>query len=69
MPAANENMTKTATETDTRAAGVAAFLSAAILRLESEGADLSAAIDQVLGAGTYSRIAGETYDALRARAR
>ncbi len=32
------------------------------------GGDIAAAIDEVLGAGTYLRLAGEVYDTLRAKA-
>lgn len=44
-----------------------ALISARILALVAAGMDLPAAMDQVLGAGTYERVAGELYDALRAR--
>jgi hypothetical protein len=43
-------------------------ISVAILDLTSKGASLQVAVDTVLGAGTYAKIAGATYDALRAKA-
>lgn len=45
-----------------------AAISAQILSLKAAGMTTREAVDAVLGAGTYSRIAGEIYDALRAKA-
>lgn len=45
-----------------------ALISARILAAQADGLDLPAAVDKVLGAGTYARIAGEVYDELRSRA-
>ncbi len=42
-----------------------AAISARILVLVSKGATLPAAVDQVLGAGTYARLAGEVFESLR----
>lgn len=42
-----------------------ATISARILVLISTGMTLSAAVDTVLGAGSYEKLAGEVYDALR----
>jgi hypothetical protein len=44
-------------------------ISAAILAKIAAGMTVQEAIDAILGAGTYERVAGEVYDALRARAR
>ena len=44
-----------------------AAISRMILAKEAEGLTIREAIDAVLGAGSYERIAGEVYDALRAR--
>ena len=41
-------------------------ISAVILRLVDDGATVRGAIDAVLGAGTFEKIASDTYDALRA---
>jgi len=43
-----------------------ATISARILAAVSNGATLPQAIDTVLGAGTYEKLAGEVYDTLRA---
>ncbi len=45
-----------------------ATISAAILYRVEQGMTLRQAFDDVLGAGTVSRITGEVYDTLRARA-
>ena len=45
-----------------------AAISAQILKLVSAGVPLRDAIDAVLGAGTFDRVAGDAYDALRAKA-
>lgn len=45
-----------------------AIISSLILGHVATGLALRDAIDAVLGAGTYQRIADETYDALLARA-
>lgn len=42
-----------------------ATISARILVLMSTGMTLNAAIDAVLGAGSYEKLAGEIYNALR----
>lgn len=42
-------------------------VSAAILREISTGKGIAAAVDTVLGAGTYARLASDIYDTLRAR--
>lgn len=44
------------------------IISARILLLVAAGMDLREAFDQVLGAGTYSKLASDLYDALRAKA-
>lgn len=44
-----------------------AALSAAILRELSAGKDIAAAVDAVLGSGTYAQLASDLYDALRTR--
>lgn len=41
------------------------IISARILAHVANGMELRDAIDTVLGAGTYSRLAGEIYDTLR----
>ena len=45
-----------------------AAISAKIIALRQQGVPIRAAIDAVLGAGTFEQIAGELYDALRAKA-
>jgi hypothetical protein len=45
-----------------------AAISAAILAHVAAGKSLPDAMDAVLGVGTYIRVAGELYDALRAKA-
>ena len=45
-----------------------ATISAAILYKIAIGMTTREAVDAVLGAGTYTRVAGEVYDALRAKA-
>lgn len=42
-----------------------ATISARILRQVAMGATLEQAIDMVLGAGSFTKLAGEIYDALR----
>jgi hypothetical protein len=42
-----------------------AKISARILRQMSNGATLEQAVDAVLGAGSYKKLAGEVFDALR----
>ena len=44
-----------------------AKISHAILDAMNAGRTLSEAIDVVLGAGTFAKIASETYDALKAK--
>jgi hypothetical protein len=44
-----------------------AAISRMILAKQAQGMSVRDAIDAVLGAGTYDRIAGEVYDALRSR--
>lgn len=44
-----------------------AAISARILALMSEGQTLRQAFDAVLGEGAYTKLAGEVYDALRAK--
>lgn len=46
-----------------------AIISARILTLVAEGFTLRAAVDEVLGAGTYDKVASDVYDALREKAR
>jgi hypothetical protein len=41
-------------------------ISALIAQLVEDGATVVAAVDAVLGAGTYETLAGEVYDGLRA---
>lgn len=43
-----------------------AKISLAILILVQSGMELPEAVDMVLGLGTYAKMAGEVYDALRA---
>lgn len=45
-----------------------AAISAGILALKQSGMTLRQAFDAVLGEGAYSKVAGEVYDALRAKA-
>lgn len=45
-----------------------AKISAAILANVAKGMDLPAAYDAVFGEGSYLKMAGEMYDALRAKA-
>ncbi len=45
-----------------------AQITAAILAKVAQGLTVREAIDAVLGAGTVQRVAGEVYDALRAKA-
>lgn len=45
-----------------------AQISAAILANVAKGMDLPAAYDAVFGAGAYVKMAGQMYDALRAKA-
>lgn len=45
-----------------------AAVAARIAQRMSAGESIREAIDNVLGAGSFDRIASETYDALRARA-
>ncbi len=42
-------------------------ISARILAMVAAGHSLQASVDAILGAGTYERLAGDVYDALRAR--
>jgi hypothetical protein len=42
-------------------------ISAAILARVAAGASLPEAVDAVLGAGAYAKLAGDVYDALRAK--
>jgi DNA integrity scanning protein DisA with diadenylate cyclase activity len=42
-------------------------ISARILALVAAGKDIRSAVDEVLGAGTSAKIAGDLYDALRAK--
>ena len=44
-----------------------AAISAKIIAEVQKGATIRQAIDAVLGAGTFSRMAGDLYDALRAK--
>lgn len=44
-------------------------ISARILALVAEGRDLPAAVDAVLGAGTYARIASGVFEAFKSSAR
>jgi len=44
------------------------IISARILALKNSGMSLREAFDAVLGAGAYDKLAGEVYDALRAKA-
>lgn len=44
---------------------MSARISERILNLVLTGSSLKNAVDQVLGAGTYDRIASEVYDSLR----
>lgn len=43
-------------------------ISAAIIAHVAQGKTLPEAMDAVLGAGTYAKVASEAYDALRAKA-
>lgn len=43
-------------------------ISVAILSKVAQGLSLRDAIDAVLGAGTFEKVAGDLYDALRAKA-
>lgn len=43
-------------------------ISARILALRADGYTTQAAVDEVLGAGTYEKLVGDLYDALRAKA-
>jgi hypothetical protein len=45
-----------------------AKVAARVAALIAQGQTAAQAIDAVCGAGTYDRLAGEVYDALRARA-
>lgn len=45
-----------------------AQISALILRRVAAGQTLQQAVDSVLGAGTYARVAGEVWEAFRAAA-
>lgn len=45
-----------------------AIISARILTHIAQGMTVAQALDAVLGAGTHAAIAGDLYDALRARA-
>jgi len=45
-----------------------AEISLRIARLVSAGASVQAAVDEVLGAGTYAKLAADLYDGLNARA-
>lgn len=40
-------------------------ISARIMALVASGNDIAVAVDTVLGAGTYAKMAGELYDSLR----
>lgn len=42
-------------------------ISARILALVAQGKSVRTAVDEVLGAGTFERVAGEVYDELRAK--
>jgi hypothetical protein len=42
------------------------IISARILKLVAEGYDVRTALDEVLGKGTFEKLAGDLYDALRA---
>lgn len=54
--------------TTTRAAIISATISRMIVSKVNAGMQIDQAVDAVLGAGTYKRIAGEVYHALRAKA-
>lgn len=45
----------------------AAINNRVIAEYNSNGGDIREAIDTVLGAGSYAKMAGELYDALRAK--
>lgn len=45
-----------------------AAISAKIIALKNSGMTLQQAFDAVLGEGAYMKLAGEVYDALRAKA-
>lgn len=60
--------TTTETRTPAERTAINSLISARILAAQADGLDLPAALDKVLGAGTYARIACELYDALRAKA-
>lgn len=61
-------MIRTAPASLDRAAVAAAPVSARIAARMIAGESVREALDNVLGAGTFDRIAAQTYDALRARA-
>lgn len=44
-----------------------ALISAAILARVQKGMSMKDAMDEVLGAGTYEKLAGDVYDQLRAK--
>lgn len=47
---------------------ITSTISARILHLVGQGLSIRESFDEVLGAGAYERMAGELYDALRAKA-
>lgn len=61
----NTATTRTAAETAT----INKVISAAILLEINNGANPAAALDAVLGAGTYDKLVSDLYDALRAKGR
>lgn len=52
----------------TATARLNAQISARILRRVQAGMDIRQAFDEVLGQGAYERMAGDLYDAIRAKA-
>lgn len=54
-------------EADARAGVANALISVAVLTRMAEGQSAQDAIDAVLGAGAYKKLAGDVYDALRAK--
>ena len=60
------NMNKTNEALDTITTRRAQLISARILALVAAGASVRDATDEVLGGGTFEKLAGDVYDRLRA---
>lgn len=65
--AIDARIAKGQSESDSRAGVANSLISVAILTRLADGQSMQEAMDAVLGAGTYAKLAGDVYDALRAK--